>query len=283
VKTAFVINGYFSSKSDPIWLGGKPGSTGRLSYEYLKKELFEKAENDVDVFIHSWDIQNKQKVLDLYGDNVKDYKFEEQIDFSNIVDQKTVDWFDEGFNRRGSGYESCTFETIFSYLYGRKEAIDIKSNYEKKNNFTYDCVLIGRFDLGLRGKEHRQIYYPTNIYYNENLDMNYVYTPYWNQFNVGYADHWWLSNSKNADIIGKWFEKSKEYFSINSDYVKAATTGWFDSNGFDLFSNEVLKKKEHRSKYLMKCSKWYCVNTHLCSKWFMNDIGLYKKTRSVII
>jgi hypothetical protein len=281
MKTAFTINGYFSSKSDLIH--GGPGSTGRLSHEYLKKELFEKAENDVDVFIHSWDIENKQKILDLYGDSVKDYKFEEQIDFSNKIDKQTTDWFDEGFDRANTEYKSCTFETIYSYLYGRKNAIDIKSNYENKNNFTYDSVLVGRFDLGLRGKEHPQIHYPTNIYYSENLDMNYVYTPYWDQFNVGYADHWWFSSSENVNIIATWYEKSKEYFSIDSDYVKAATTGWFDSNRYDLFSNEVLKKKDDRSKELMCFPKWYCINTHLCSKWFMNEVGLYNKTRSFML
>ena len=34
--------------------------------------------------MHSWDFEKKQFVLDLYGESVKGYCFEPQIDFSSI-------------------------------------------------------------------------------------------------------------------------------------------------------------------------------------------------------
>lgn len=75
MKTAVCIAGYFDSFTDP-------NSKGVDGYKHLQKHVFSKC--DTDVYMHSWDFEKKQFVLDLYGESVKGYCFEPQIDFSSI-------------------------------------------------------------------------------------------------------------------------------------------------------------------------------------------------------
>ena len=51
MKTAVCIAGYFNSSRDL-------SSKGIDGYEHLKKHVFSKS--DVDVYIHSWDLEKKQ-------------------------------------------------------------------------------------------------------------------------------------------------------------------------------------------------------------------------------
>ena len=63
-----------------------------------------------------------------------------------------------------------------SFSYSRQQSIKLKKLYEEENNFKYDCVVVARFDIGQRGKEHRQKYYATNINFDTDLDMNFLYS-----------------------------------------------------------------------------------------------------------
>lgn len=113
--------------------------------------------------------------------------------------------------------------TVFkglSFLYSRKAAVQLKRKYEEEKGFKYDCVILARFDLGQRGKEHPQKYYATNFNFNPNLNMEYVYSAYWDQLNHGYADHWFFSNSLNMDTVSLMFDRVKDYYQSDSEYVK---------------------------------------------------------------
>jgi hypothetical protein len=121
----------------------------------------------------------------------------------------------------------------------------------------------------------------SEIVFNENLDMNYIYAAMWDQFNLGFTDMWYYSSSENMNILCSFFEKAKNYYQLDSDYIKALTTGWPDSNSEDLFSNEMLK--EEKSQSLMKFTPAEGHNNHFMHKWFFIDTGLYQKTKFLAV
>jgi len=277
MKTALLLNGYFSSRSDTPDV-----SASAKGFEHIKENIITKVDGNIDIFIHSWDVPNEENIKNLYGEWIKDVKIEEQKDFSTELSLLDEEWFNEGFDRENTIYKNCKLEIILSYLYGRKETTRLKKDYEEKNNFLYDVVFVGRFDLGTRGKEHYQPIYPTDVVFNPNAPMEYVYTPFWYQFNAGYADDWWYSNSKNMDLIATWYDKCFEYFKKESHYAQALVGGWFHSNATEEFSNEMFKPMAARTTNLAKIPRWLGISTHHCAKWFMKDIGLYDKTACII-
>jgi hypothetical protein len=76
MKVAVCISGYFNSQKDLT-------SKGIDGYEHLQKHVFSKC--NTDVYIHSWDLENKKQILDLYGDRIKGCLFEPQADFEPLT------------------------------------------------------------------------------------------------------------------------------------------------------------------------------------------------------
>lgn len=269
MRTALCLHGYFANA------GGIQASVD--GHTYISRKLLDS--QDVDVFIHSWDLTNKEQVLSLYNPTV--HLFEQQKQFESdlaIIEQD--DFFGKGKMAPGIYHINTVFKGL-SYLYSRKAAVELKRKYEEENGLEYDCVVLARFDLGQRGKEYPQKYYATNFNFDPTLDMNYVYSAFWDQLNHGYADHWFFSNSKNMDVLSCLFNKVKKYYQPNSEYAKSVTTGWPDSNAYNEFSNEFFLEK--KSLTLKKFPLWGCVDNHKLYKWYLMDIGLYKKSRFVDI
>tara|TARA_Y100000592_G_scaffold96629_1_gene165468 strand:- start:7478 stop:8299 length:822 start_codon:yes stop_codon:yes gene_type:complete len=269
MKIALCLHGYFANA------GGVKASID--GHKYISRKLLDKY--NVDVFIHSWDLENKDTVLSLY--NPTECLFEPQMQFEKELEIiKQDDFF--GKNSQAPGMYSIN--TVFkglSFLYSRKAAIQIKKDYEEKNNFKYDCVILARFDLGQRGKNHPQKYYATNFNFNPTLDMKYIYSAFWNQLNHGYADHWFFSNSQNMDKLSLLFDMVKEYYQLDSKYVKSVTSGWPDSNSYNEFSNEFFLTK--KSLTLKKFPLWACIDNHKLYKWYFIDTGLYNKSKFIDI
>ena len=103
--------------------------------------------NDVDVFFHTWDLELEEHLVNLY--KPKKYELEKQIIFN-------VEYKDD----------SPRNQAQYSRWYGGKRVIDMKSEYEKENNFKYDCVIDSRFDLAWNNP----------IDFSE-FDMDYFYIP----------------------------------------------------------------------------------------------------------
>ena len=259
MKIALCLHGYFANT------GGIKASVD--GHAYIKRKLLDRY--DVDVFIHSWDLENKDLVFSLY--NPVESVFEEQNNFDNEVNEICKSPL---FSR------NKVFQGL-SFLYSRKQAVQIKTDFEERNGFKYDCVVLARFDLGQRGKEHPQVYYATNFNFDPKLDMDYVYSAFWNQMNHGYADHWFFSNSDNMNVVSNLYDKVKEYYKPDSEYVDKVINGWPDSNGYDQFSNEMFLDK--KSLTLKKFSSTTCVDNHKLYKWYFIDNGLYDKSRFVDI
>ena len=272
MRIALCLHGYFANA------GGTDAS--ERAHKYILRKLLDK--HNVDVFVHTWDTPaNQKKIIDLYGP--EKMEAEEQNDFAEELTKFDEDWFNEKFDRSKTMYSTNTIFRGLSFLYSRKRAIEIKREYEEDNGFEYDCVVLARFDLGTRGKEHYQIYYATNINFDKRLDMNYLYSAYWNQLNHGYADHWFYSNSKNMDIVGGLYDRVFQYYQTDSDYVKAVTEGWPESNAQDEFSNERLKEPEERTGNLKTFERWGCIDNHKLYKWDFMQTGLHTKSKYIDI
>lgn len=274
MRIALCLHGYFNNRADK--------NAGTNGFYHLQERVM--SLGDVDVFFHSWDVENQDAILGLYS-KPKEFIIEPQAQFLQLEEeQKRID---EGLNRATSKFASCKLSSTLSFLYSRKKAIELKQQEEDKTGLLYDVVITSRFDAGQRDKFGKWKYYVSRINFSPSFDMNYVYSAMWDQLNAGYADQWLYSNSLNMDIVATLYDKCFEYFREGSDYEKMLTTGWRDSvpvNNMDSrdpgqFTNECLQK--HKSRQLMKYPKWQMINNHLLYKFFMIDTGLYEKSRFV--
>ena len=162
MKIALCMHGYFANA------GGAQSSI--VAHQYLRRKVLN--EHDVDVFVHSWDLPNEEQIRRLYQPT--DAIFEPQYSFEEELNNFNEEWFNEGFDRGSTMYHTNTIFRGLSYLYSRKRAIEIKKQYEETHGFEYDCVILARFDISTRGKEHQQIYYVTNMNFESTLDMKYL-------------------------------------------------------------------------------------------------------------
>ena len=271
MKIALCLSGYFANA------GGAIGS--ERGYEYIQRKILDG--RDVDVFVHSWDLENEDRVKELYSPKAD--LFEPQHSFDEELESFQEDWFNEDFDRDKTMYKTNTIYRGLSQLLSRKKAVDLKSEYEKENGFVYDCVILTRFDLGTRGKEHYQVYYATNMNFSDTLDMSYLYSAFWDQFNHGYADHWFFSSSENMNVVANLYDKVFDYYQPSSDYVKAVTEGWPESSAKDEFSNEKFVPKEVRTTDLKRYPRWGCVDNHKLYKWHFISTGLHEKAKYIDI
>ena len=268
MKVALCLHGYF--KNNDIYESFR-------GFEYIKRKILDVC--DCDVFIHSWDLKNKKHIDNLY--DCKKVVFEPQIQFEREMGLIDESYF-FGKDKSAPGiYEINNCFKTFSFTYSRKRALELKREYEIENNFKYDCVIIARFDLGQRGKQHKTKYYATNMNFDLLLDMNYLYSAYWNQLNHGFADHWFYSNSENMDIVGNLYDKIVDYYQPDSEYVNSVVNGWPDSNAKLQFSNEM--HSENKTEDLKKWPLWACVDNHKLYKWYFIDTGLYEKCKFIDI
>ena len=162
----------------------------RYTSKFFKKYIVDN--NDVDVFIFSWETDKEKEFKGAY--NPKKMKLIPQIDF------KCPDHLKQGNTGRVFAYKSR--------WYGFKEVIKLKSEYEKENNFKYDLVVNARFDLC----------------YNRPIDFsklppNQFHIPIypdrasfgWPDRNPEVLDHIFASSSENMDNFTTLFDKMDEY------------------------------------------------------------------------
>lgn len=270
-RIALCLHGKYNNR-----LSASSGDDGSL---YIKEVLLDQYPNyDVDVFIHCWDVEFQGKIEKFYKKFLKKSLFETQIDFKEIISKAGID--DSLFIPPGQqAFRTCA--NSLSFFYSRKRAIELKSDYEKERGFEYDCVIASRFDLGQLDKHNgSQPYKGSEINFNPNFDMNYVYVAMGDQLNCGYSDAWFYSNSKNMNKIASLYEKSLEYFAPNSNYMQALNA-WPDSNADDNFSNEFFKSGDFKSKNLYQYKAENAINNHAMYKWFFIDTKLYSLSRFV--
>lgn len=175
-----------------ICLSGQPRNS-ELCYPFIMDNIVNcNKEHDFDFFIHTWEgsdgssswessIDNdKTDVIKLY--NPKKYLIEPQKIFNNDVGDCIGD---------GVGNMSKRMKSMFYSIFKCNE---LKIEYEKENNFTYDCVIRIRFDLQLES--------PLII----DMDLNKL-TVKDEKSHDEWAinDHIAISNSKNMDVYSNMY------------------------------------------------------------------------------
>ena len=277
MKVALCLSGYFGTVSVNNRLSAYAG------HALLKEKIYSQCKN-VDVFVHCWQPEHQKTVEMLYSPTASE--FESQIDFEEICRKNGIEqqYIDEGFPREKTMYKNAVASRIMSFYYSRCKALELKREHERKHGFKYDWVITTRFDIGQRGVEEVK-----QIKFNHNADKRFLYTAYWNQMNVGYGDMWFYGSSDIMDLYSSIYESCLSDFKARSSYEKSLTSGWFDSNAFNIwdfddenqFSNELEKAESERSTNLMKFPRWRVTDSHLHHKWFCKETGLYEITKWV--
>ncbi|MDB3972304.1 hypothetical protein N9400_02585 [Candidatus Thioglobus sp.] len=215
-------------------VGGITGKNGKgksldpkIAYELYKENILDQ-NNQVDIFIHSWSYDFKDRLIALY--EPKKACIEKQIDFQTkargfqnkfpSIAAKIKLIFYKIFNNNAYlEFIDLKEKELFracSRWYSSKKSLDLKKEYEKENGFKYDAVMITRLDVG----------FFTNLQFN-NYDIQYFYAPYRNDapskennFTANKKNHfkgsqfqdlWFFSNSDNMDKFSLLYDYIENY------------------------------------------------------------------------
>lgn len=172
MKVALCLHGF---------AGGKNAANGlpvdfQRAYDHYQKHIL--SCNDVDVFMHTWNPDLEENLRRAYRPAAG--LFEKMV------------LFDASPTKRHGVYSRwCSF----------KKAVELKSDYERRNHFTYDCVMVARFDL----------LFFRDVRFSE-FDMRYFYAPMWDgDAHLGVSDLWFFANSRAMDAFAALFDSLDEY------------------------------------------------------------------------
>lgn len=235
MKIALCLHGYFNSQRDK-------NSLGDDGFHHIKKHILNN--NNVDIYIHSWDIENEEKIISLYRYFIKNIKLQNQIDFKPLYYQNKL-------NLLPSRDGVTPFWNVFSQFYSIQKSFELM--IESKIN--YDIIIKARFDLGRINRNTSGSGFSENphavqcINFNKNLNMNLLHMAYWQYLETeGPADMWFYSNKENMSYFAKIFDILKDEIKINSEYQK-----WAGLNDGGMLNT-------------IKAWKWFLIKTDLWNK-----------------
>jgi hypothetical protein len=236
MKIALCLHGLFNSKFDST-------SNGYDGYKHIEKHILNKG--NVDVYIHSWEIEKQEEIYELY--NPKKAIFEPQKDFTELIENR-------GLNQLQ--HTPRPPQNILSHLYSVTEAI--KLAYTDK----YDIIIKARFDLGrinrnTSGPGLGNPYPVQCINFQTNIEPNKIYLANWNHFHMGPADMWFYGDQETMKYFTHLYDDLESNFIIDSDYHQFATN--IENNRGDL-SNSIAFYKY----WMMKNNLWdnkICLDT----------------------
>lgn len=173
-----------------------------------------------DLFIHSWSTSSKDTILSTYkpklSEVVKQKDFTIDPENYGILGDDISQWkcnniskisYKMLFEDAGKEWAMNWIKTaIFrskSRWWSNKRCIELKKQYEEQNGFTYDYVLINRFD--------NIFVSPFNF---ESLDGERFYaSARTGRRDRDYAlfDYWFLCNSENSDIFSTLYDHIYDY------------------------------------------------------------------------
>lgn len=213
MKIALCLHGLFDSATDF-------SSKGIDGFNHINKNILKN--NDVDIFIHSWELEKVNLITNLY--KPKKFLFEKQIDFSSIIKERNLNLLQN--NPRPP-------QSVLSHFFSIQKAFELCYS----SGINYDIVIKARFDLGRINRNTSQEYPVQCINFDKNLDMSYFYMANWPRFNCGPADMWFYSGYENMKNFTKIYDDLNKNFYIGSDFHKFAFQ--IESNYGDL-SNSVI-------------------------------------------
>lgn len=196
MKIALCLHGYFDSRMD----NSSKGSDG---YHHIKKNILDKA--DIDVYIHSWQPELKEKIKGLY--NPVDSIFETQINFSSIVKDLGLE------NMPADSSKGRSPSTILSHFYSIQKCFKLV-DFKK-----YNLIIKSRFDLGRINRMSSQSEPVQCINFNPNCDPRKLYMADWSRFKDGPADMWYYGGPEIMKNFTTFYDDIKSI--INTSNVNA--------------------------------------------------------------
>ena len=230
MKVALCLHGKFDSQQDNT-------SKGVDGYQHIKNRIYTKC--DPDIFIHSWDTDREEEIVNLY--NPKNSIFEKQINF---------DKFTEHLNIPNPPRQPST---ILSHFYSVSESIKLACHYSD-----YDIIIKARFDLGrinrnTSGPHSENNPYPVQcISFDPNLDMHKLHMANWQYLDSdGPADMWFYSNYDNMSKLSNLYQFALECFH-DEEYVKGLDSMNDLPNAIKLYKSFYKKNKLWEKKNLLE-------------------------------
>lgn len=197
-------------------------------------------EHDTDIFIHSWSVNHKDELLEIY--KPRDYEIVEQTQFGSdaskygLVGQDMAKW-----KLRPSTMESYklllqshgSVESIIddmqdlsskseSQWWSSKRVLEQKKKYEQEHGFKYDLVVLSRLDNVFKQRILFDEFDPSKFYGQKRLgspDQMYAY-----------FDYWFVSGSENMDKFASLYDNRYNYsvmpmFACREHVVKTLGNG----------------------------------------------------------
>ncbi len=232
MKIALCLHGMFNSSMDKK-------SNGLDGKDYIQKHILDKG--DVDVFIHSWDVDKQELIETLYQPKIA--VFEKQKDFSEIVSERRLDTLDR-----------CprSPQSVLSHLYSVTECLKLLH----KSDVPYDVVIKSRFDLGRINRDTSGPGignpYPVQcINFQTDIEPDKIYMANWNHFHMGPADMWFYGSSSIMENFTTLYDALYAEMYIGSDFHQFAKS--IENNDGDI-SNSIA------------FYKWWMIKTGLWDK-----------------
>lgn len=201
-RIALCLHGLFDSVKDK-------SSKGLDGFDYIQRHILSKG--NVDVFVHSWSLNEKDLILDLY--EPKNFLFEEQIDFVPLVKRL-------GLHKLKRVPREPQF--IFSHFYS------ISRVFNMLNLNDYDVIIKSRFDLSRinrasSGPHNRVNPFPVQcINFNPVIEPNKLYMANWNYFDVGPADMWFYGDANVMSNFRDLYDDACSNMVLHGDFYEFA-------------------------------------------------------------
>jgi hypothetical protein len=233
-KIALCLHGYFNSSRDT-------SSLGVDGYNHIQKHILQN--NDVDVYIHSWDLDNAHLIDSLYKSITKNRIIEPQIDFKPLFQRNNLHTYPI---REGA----TPFWNVFSQFYSVQKSFELMI----ESGVKYDCIIKSRFDLGrinrnTSGPGLGNPFPVQCINFSPEYNMNGLYMADWQYLDSeGPADMWFYGNAEIMNNFSKVFDIIADDVKIGSEYQQ-----WAGENDGGL------------------------VNTIKAWKWFMVKTGIWER------
>jgi hypothetical protein len=236
MKIALCLHGYFDSQKDKF-------SLGEEGYKHIKKHILDG--NDVDIYIHTWDIPHQEQIRECYGKLTKKAVYEPQIDFKPLYEKNGLDKLP---------IHGTPFYNVFSHFYSVQKAFELML----ESGIKYDIVIKARFDLGQINKATANLHEYSSVAcipFDPTLDMTKFHMAYWSDRDLneeGPADMWFYSNQKNMSQFSKIYDIISESVHVdNADYIAY------------IINNTSGMEKDGGMVNALKALKWFLIKTKL--------------------
>ena len=192
-------------------VGGKKGGHGHGGNQDITEHLikskknFDKIYKNVDYFVHSWSVDNKDLIKGVL--NPKNSIFEENSTINNQLKSledyglRNIDSYENMFGTDFKEFFKINFFSSQSRWYSNSKSLEIMKTYSESKSIKYDWVLQVRLDIVFR----------KFFNLNELTNANFYVPIRENEKDIAVNDMFFLSNYDNAVSFSKIFSQRDQY------------------------------------------------------------------------